>query len=266
MTDRVQPPRTLDTYEQTYADALRFFRYIHQAPNPVECGAFPLVYQPLVWYLGGITDEPGSGTRREDIEAACARRPEMVDALWRADMVDMGTTRHVEERRFIIATYSGFFRPEILAHMRYVDAYAQQGDRTRLVLGPCSALKPYPSPTHSAIIRAVGDKADLAVLSTAVGVTPRHCWGNMPEYDNGLPYFERIYERLPEYISRTTYTEVFLYLDILAHDAMKALRGVTNRYGQAVKVRDVLPPRRPRHPDYLPLHEGWYLGRLASCF
>lgn len=256
---RVEAPRVFDTYEETYADRLRFFREIHRAPLGVVVAPYNPAYTPLVWYLGGDVDSPP--LTRGAVEAACARRPEMVDALWRADMRDQGTTRHRWEEEFTIATYSGFYRPELLRFMRLIQETPKKGSNGVLLLIPCSADKPYPAPAHRLIIDAVRRFSgfDLAVVSTATGIVPEELWGRMPRYDNGLPLFDRIHETVPGFLRAREYHTVINYTDMLQADVSEAVM-------RCAKVKLVTPVPLPRRCDYKDMTNPAWLKELTQCF
>lgn len=270
----IEPPAESSSYEEVYAERLRVFRDVHTSPNGTTTirpwvHASPLysTWLPLLWYLGH-GDDDDYDYRREEIEHLCSLRPEMVDALWRADMRDKGTTRHRQEGEFRIATYSGFFRPEILDYIARCRAAPQLTNNRNLILVPCTADKPYPSKLHVGVEYALRNAKpwggwDIAAVSTAVGIAPKHLWHLMPQYDNGLPLFDRLAETVPYFMLGTRYARVINYTDMLQHDLYDVLSGCRTQATERVTVTTPIP--FPRRCDYRDLLKPEHLEELVRC-
>lgn len=242
-------------YEDTYGGWLGTFQKIAEAPNGTyDVHNHPAGWTPLLVYLGAWKNKRPRGRTR--VEESCALHPVLVDALWRADMKWGGERRHLWDSVFTIATYNGFWRPEILKFMRQVDEYQPQ--KRKCVLVPCAADKPYPSPLHKAVREVVGDNYEIIVVSSAVGLAPEGLWNVMPQYDAGLPLFDRVYERAESYFSKHSshYEVIVNYTDMLQHDLLSALYSVT-RTGSVY-----LPKHFSRRCDYQPLMSAENLDAL----
>jgi hypothetical protein len=223
---KLDVPESGSTYEDTYGARLHLFQAVAEA----EFGAYsvvdaPLNWQPLLYYLGhsSVFERGGYDCRnrvietqtRADVEAACATEPLLVDALWRSDMVWKTSRRHQNQKVFPIATYSGFYRPEII---EYIEKLRQHRSRaTRAVFVPCAADKPYPAPLHKAVMELLPHSGwEIVVISSAIIAAPQGLWDEAPHYDAGLPLFERMSGRwAKEWAESCTYKVTVNYCDML---------------------------------------------------
>jgi len=270
------------TYEDKYGKQLEIFRTVAEAENGTYqvCGVVPACARDLLFYLGEGLDRswtPMLVLRREELEAKCAYLPVTVDALWRADMKWSGARRHTYETKFNIATYSGFWRPEILDFMDKVARYRTQ--YSKCVIVPCAADKPYPAPLHQKVREVVGPEYEMIVVSSAVGLAPEPLWALMPNYDAGLPFFERVADVAAEYFAVNDYDEIIVYTDMVGDDLMRGiyqakdedLSGVIDVIGQNFYDAELKRPVKwhnvpmTHRPDYLPLHEERYLKLLRDA-
>jgi hypothetical protein len=231
---------------------------IAEAPmSHVLVDGFPTRWGMLLWYLGAdmSTQHPSlqhvrpTELRRHQVEAECANAPILVDALWRADMRWTGERRHGFEAEFPIATYSGFWRPEILLFMNRVEREHVM-THERCVLVPCSADKPYPSRLHQAVREAVGPDYEMIATSSAVGVAPESFWHLMPHYDAGLPYFDRAFDTSHRFFSHAgrRYKRIINYTDMLQWDIREGFNSTIN---DDVMYEPVWFPRRCDYQDLM---------------
>jgi len=263
-----------ETYEDTYSGWLRVFQNIAEGPRgawsvhsrvpAIDWGAAKI----LSYYLGGETDTHADHKdfrfTRAEVEHACAQHPLLVDALWRADMRwgNKHFRRHQTEKTFNISTYSGFWRPEILDYMELVRTVHKPKANTIYVMTPCAADKPYPAPLHKAVAdvcRALippHQAWEVLPVSSAVGPCPQDSWEQMPHYDAGLPFFERVKDTLDAWALPPTSTVYVNYTDMLQQDINQTLEDL------GACLYPVFPAIDPR-ADYLPLMESTFLSRLS---
>jgi predicted RNA-binding protein len=181
----------------------------------------------------------------------------LVDALWRADMKWTGERRHQPDAGpFPIATYSGFWRPEIMSYIERVrEAFVPTKDRC--IVLPCAADKPYPAPIHRIVKDIAGSRYEIIAASTAIGYAPESMWPGMPLYDAGLPFFERFKELSKEFWKKHAkhYKKVIIYTDMLQSDiAAHVPRSIRS-----------IPVKFPRRCDYKPLLWDRYLNKLRTA-
>jgi hypothetical protein len=254
----IQFAKSGKTYEDTYGGWLKQLQAVAEAPDGelMLVGA-PGSWHPLLWYLGEKQFDADSRApfRRHEVEAACAAEPVLVDALWRADMRWGGTRRHIYEEAFPIATYSGFWRPEILGFMHLVRDMPLSG-KTKCILLPCAADKPYPSPLHKRVRELAGHDYELIVVSSVVGCAPEGAWDALPKYDAGLPYFDRVASSVKQYFSERPYEKLVVYSDMLQHDIREGLH--------MLDVDVVAPFAFPKRCDYRDLLDEGMLAGLKE--
>ena len=242
--------------EDSYGEWLAIFQEVAEAPNDtVSIRGAPPEWEELLWYLGAGKGFPSYGWKRSDVEHACAVEPVLVDALWRADMVWKGggphsdLRRHIWETEFPIATYSGFWRPEV---MQYITCTLPvwKPTKKKCVLVPCAADKGYPSPLHKAVREVVGGDYHIIVATGVLGLVPDDLWDKMPYYDAGLPFEARLMEIAEEFFLRhTAWQEIVVYSDFNARALYKALgqAGQFARYvlgsGRRLEYENLLDPK-----------------------
>lgn len=228
-------------YETIYRQRLAFFEFLatsHIAPvlvtRPRRC------WVPLIVYLGHKVEdtmehgyEDGvawdvwycmattANERRRVVEVACTVRPELVDALHRADTDwPCPYVEHSEAVRFPITTMAGFHRHEIGTYT--TDLMTEAAARSpaevprRCIILPCSAAKPYPSTLHQRVQALVPEDWELIVASSALGLCPKALWAKAPQYDAGIPYFGRVVRTVEWWFGTVPYEHVVCYLDFLA--------------------------------------------------
>lgn len=252
-------------YEERYDLTLRFFQKIAEAPN--ETYEVPFVtaeWIPLLRYLGAGKQDPTRYTLRGKVEEACAAEPVLVDALWRADMKWSGERRHLTEKVFTISTYSGFWRPEILKFMNLVDGYYSP-QKPYAVVMPCSATKPYPTPAMIAVKKILGDEYEMLIASSAIGIAPESMWADMPLYDAGLPFFERLRERAEFFFGNNLYKRVINYTDMTQPDTDRALSASGALYFTPLRFPTVHTNLGTLRSDYQPLGSGEMLKKFAEA-
>lgn len=254
------------TYEDTYSGWLHIFKYVAEASFGYKLvHNAPAEWRPLLWYLGEEHPEWAPHLRqsnREFIEASCAKAPVLVDALWRADMKWGGERRHTWEDKFSISTYSGFWRPEILTYLKKLHAFTPT--KRKCVLVPCAADKPYPSPLHQVIREEIPEDYELIVVTSALGLVPESMWQHMPEYDSGLPYFERVREEVERYFSLHEYNAVISYTDMLEDDIAKGLSHLLSNLRYNGRIMFPMAHLAPRC-DYQPLAAKSNLSLLRTA-
>ena len=270
-----------ETYADTYGAWLDIFRDVAMSEEPIVVKYPPACWAPLFLYLGADVVEPREefpcdtwiffpvetydaakkdGRQREYVEHICALRPELVDALWKSDC--QWSTRgrdHTYRSSFVVANYSALHRPELIEFMHDVDAYEKPTGVTCAVVTNCSADKPYPAKLHRAI-RAIlpNDDWQLLIATGVLGVVPEEMWGEMPEYDSGLPHFWRCLERWEEFLGRNHYDRIVVYTEFYSRAVTRALSRVTGR----TRV-DWVTPCGP-FKDYLDLASPKWLNPLRE--
>lgn len=210
--------------------------------NIAEIENCPSCWAPLIEYIGHrvVTVEPrdydceaiewwqlfrNARDPRHMLEIACACRPELVDALFRVDTewpCPLKQTQRVHG--FLMTTHSSFHRPEIRDYMDKVSVCAPLHDRCLIV--PCSADKPYPSALHRTLINLLSPGWELIVATTALGLVPYQLFKDMPQYDAGLPWRERLVDEVYTYfcLHRENYKGVVVYSDFCAGAIAEGLK------------------------------------------
>lgn len=184
----------------------------------------------LLVYIDPRQHPPERCPARHVVEMAAAVHPLLVDALYRIDVeFPEGVPHHSWENKFHMATYSSFFRPEITRAMGHQDRCFDGMEECRRValLVPCSADKPYPSREHEAYLKLLAEvdtnnDVDLVIVSTALGPIHPSSWDVIPEYDSGLPLFDRLRSTVPYRLR--SYQHLIVHTDMLTNDLM-ALAG-----------------------------------------
>lgn len=255
------------TLEDAYSGWLELFRVVAEAPNgTVQFPLPPAGWVPLLWYLGLRYDDVAAEWpvnerwTRSQVEQACAAEPVLVDALWKADMQWSGERRHTWENEFPIATYSGFWRPEIRQYLN--DLRSHSPTHRNCVLVPCAADKPYPAPLHSAVRSTIGPNWEIIVVTGALGLVPERMWPKAPNYDAGLPNESRVIEYVGRYFCDWHvghYSKIVVYSDYNAWAIRMGLSAA-----QCLAQIDYLFGVERRY-DYLDLLAPGHLERLGNA-
>lgn len=229
------------TYEDRYSGWLDFFRRVATDPLRARCRDVPLSWVPLLLYLGASVEsaliyfpqdrlmpslgeiaqrmgEAGViGLAREYVEMCCALRPELVDAMWKSDCewdtLHRQHTMNTDE--FVITNNGSFHRPEVLDFITKMRIGDDLEMKHGIVLVPCAADKPYPSPLHKDVRAHIPDSYRIAVVTGVLGVVPEEYWPEMPKYDSGVPNRWRAMKLVEEYFTRYrwSYRHIVVYSD-----------------------------------------------------
>jgi hypothetical protein len=269
------------TYEHTYSGWLAFLKEIAESKVPCEVEGAPRVWTPLLRYFGanathaircfesddwwseaqiesGWAMASRQGNVRGFVEHVCSTRPELVDALWRADRVWGAALPYASWRRrdFIVASVNAFDCPEIRDYERALDIFVPK--RRKAVITNCAADKPYPAPLHRAIESLLPDGSWHLIAATGVvGLLPQELWADAPNYDSGWPNFERARAVAMRYFARHRYERVVVYTDLYAPVIAEVLT--------ALRVPAVYPLELRWRSGYLPLSDSVCLDRLREA-
>ncbi len=268
------------SYEDVYSGWLKIFREIAESKVTCRVEDAPHVWLPLIEYLGGsakttvqfgpdewwtghgisqaIRIAKASNEFRSFVEHVCSCRPELVDALWRADRVwkTYSPFAYKHEDDFVIASVNAFDRPEIKSYEDFLDSF--ETDKPNCVVTNCAADKPYPAPLHQEIHKRLPDDSWHMVTATGVlGLIPEELWRFAPEYDSGWPNFERLRQVATEYFSRHRYERVVVYTDLYAPALSEVLT--------ALRVPATYPLELRWRTGYLPLMDPALLDRLSDA-
>lgn len=249
------------TLENAYGGWLAMFQEVAEAPNDTIAVNVPSAWEPLMWYLGARCLHLGNVVdlqlRRHTVEGTCAFEAVLVDALWKADMEWSGPRRHTWENEFPVASYSAFYRPEVMKYLRE-DLPTHKPTHNKCVLVPCAADKPYPAPMHKAVREAVGADWEIIVATGVLGLVPESLWSVAPMYDSGLPNQDRVSEVVAQHLAAKhgkQYGRILVYSD---HYAWAISRGFG---GKSVGYLFGSEPRSA----YLDLLAPEHLGRLRNA-
>ena len=251
------------SYEHEYERYLDFFKLLAYSETAVRCENVPPSWWPFIWYMGhhpsaacgglayahdadaGCIDWSSAVVRvtnegrdaRHIVEMASSAHPELVHALYLYDTAWPRRTRHPHFPAFPVTCNGSFFRPEITAYLELLDGYAPT--KRRAVVVPCAAHKPYPSPMHDAVRRAIPEHWDIIVATGVLGLVPCDLWPEMPEYDSGVPNLFRCEEVVRWYFSRNEYERVVVYSDFYAYAIARGMpRGTRARFVFGDHYRD----------------------------
>lgn len=271
-------------YEDRYGGYLALFKEVSDAIDGGEevmvTGA-PWSWMPLLRYMGaevvrpiayfGAADnvaaamlrhQPGPQVlTRSVVEALCALRPETVDALWKVDRQWKTQVRQpAMEREFIVTSNGSFDRPEIQLYERALAAF--RPIKTKVVLVPCAADKPYPAEMHKAVLARMPDDFYLANITGVLGIVPMDLWPVMPHYDSGIPNEWRTMNVVKRYFGEHSHSHIVVYCDFynMAIDAGLKLAGGYS-HGEVDFVNAV-----QFYPDYLNLLDEGRLSDLEAAF
>ncbi len=216
------------TYEDRYGGYMDVFKKASE--NKLKVINPPHCWKPLLWWLG-VDVEGGQCFFEHDyifeslslnrvqilkdrtlLEMFCTIRPELTDALWKADMEwNCWFDNSTYEREFIITNNASFHRSEIRDYLERLNNF--KPTKNKCVLVPCAADKPYPSVLHKKVLDMLPDDYHLVVASGVTGLVPMELWEYMPYYDSGLPYEWRLLKIIEKYFTKHDYKKVVVYCD-----------------------------------------------------
>jgi len=220
-------------------------------------------FGPDEWWTGhgmsqAIRVAKANNEFRSFVEHVCSSRPELVDALWRADRVwdTCSPFESKHEDNFVIASVNAFDRPEIREYENALSIF--ESAKPNCVITNCAADKPYPAPLHQEIHRRLPDDSWHMVTATGVlGLIPEELWPHAPEYDSGWPNFERLRAVATDYFARNRYHRVVVYTDLYAPVMAEVLT--------ALRVPASYPLDLRWRTGYLPLTSPPLLDRLSDA-
>lgn len=230
-------------YEDTYGEYMKLFELVAQCPKNVQITIrrAPWSWVPLLLYMdcrvedavqffdncpaakGALVSRyPDHLFSRTFLEVVCGFRPETVDALWKLDM-QWPTERRPNEnlKQFIVTNNGSFHRPEVLEFRQKLQDY--RPDKRDVVLVPCAADKPYPSPMHEAVLKRLPSSFYLCNATGVLGLVPQDLWSEMPYYDSGIPNEWRLMETVMDYFTRNTHRNIVVYCDFYSKAIQRGL-------------------------------------------
>jgi hypothetical protein len=154
------------------------------------------------------------------------------------------------EKEFIITTNGGMFRPEVLQFMMQLEHYVPT--KKKVLIVPCAADKPYPSPMHQACLDRLPDDYYLMNATGVLGLVPQDMWDVMPWYDSGIPNELRVYKMVQTYFRQHQHTKIVVYGDFNSLMIKEALASIGQRAAFVLPVQvyddylDLLDPVRLR--------------------
>lgn len=263
------------TYEDRYQGYMKIFHDIAHTPRQEAITVYhpPYCWVPLLFHLNCEVVEPVENFKhcrliaklchqmmdRTAIEVLCGFRPECVDALWKVDMqweVDRVRTYTVSNQEFIVTNNGSFHRPEVLDYLQnHLRGYEPQ--KRNVLIVPCAADKPYPSPLHKVCLNLLPDDYYMMNATGVVGLVPQELWSVMPYYDSGIPNQWRLFEVARNYFSLFAHDRIVVYCDFYAHVLHAAFKAAK------VSAKFVLPPIR--YDDYVNLMDPDRLYRLREA-
>jgi predicted RNA-binding protein len=292
------------SYEDTYSLYLKVFRRVAVAHRPERVANCPVVWVPMIQYLGGIVESTKNvfpcdmlfefsellqrhrdatmlGLEREFVESMSTWRPELVDALWQSDVVWQTRRRPQPSDEMIVVTNNGsFHRQEIQRFQERLvaETLVTTAERERrvaangikgLILVPCAADKPYPAPLHRAVRDVCGPEYDLAVVTGVFGIVPEDLWPEMPLYDSGIPNRWRVIKYLSKFFEKNEYyRRIICYSDFYS-EAIAHAHKVAKNSATLAKIEYPLEDAkiwvRGTEGSYLDLMNSHPLTVLERC-
>ena len=168
------------------------------------------------------------GDVRTLVEIAATSRPELVDALYLSDTQWVNSLRkHIHQDEFVVTGNGALHRPEVMGFIEELMAYEKPAGKTKALLCPCAADKPYPAPLHEELLRIIertGDEWHLIIATGVLGLVPIEMWDEMPQYDSGLPYQHRVRQTTEWYFKKFDYDHVVVYSDFYAEAIFQGMR------------------------------------------
>lgn len=265
-------------YEDQYQQYMDIFKRIALTPfkdqEDVIVDSPPWCWVPLLEHLKCIVMTPRIvfdhcrvvkeadviRFNRTAVEVLCGFRPECTDALWKCDVGEWpapeGRTREYKpQQQFIVTTNGSFHRPEVLRFMEKLKHY--HPTKRKVLLVPCAADKPYPSPMHKKCLALMPDDFYMMNATGVLGLVPQEMWDEMPWYDSGVPNEWRLYQTVLWYFTRFPHDKVVVYCDFYSIAIQHALQHVNQ------SARYVLPVKL--YEDYVDLMRPDLLMKLYSA-
>jgi len=210
---------------------------------------------------------------RSAVEWSASMRPELTDFLWKLDV--QGFQPHwcvgLHDKSFVVTNNGGFHRPTVLDYLEDLDDYSPSNPTSNLLLVPCAADKPYPSPMHKAVMDTLAsceapdedwiDTWTIAIVTGVLGIVPQDLWGVAPMYDSGVPNDWRAMQQVRKYIIKHKPVHIVSYCDYYNQAIEAALRDLPDGYKPEVQY--VNPVKF--YPDYLDLLDPDRLYSLKRC-
>ena len=235
--------RVGEAYCHEYDLYLNFFQMLALNDEPIRCDHIPRCWVPFILYLGHRVSHMTevwdcdhldwfnfyvrSKDKRRAVEISSTCRPELVHALYCADTEWHCPLRvkETDKKEFPVTCNGSFFRPEVQAYQKELQAFPST--RAKAVLVPCAASKPYPSKLHQAVLDLLPNYDWHVIVATGVlGLVPQELWIDMPHYDSGLPNLFRCTETVRWYFTKFKYDALVVYSDFYAHAIWQGLRDV----------------------------------------
>lgn len=262
-------------YEDRYQQYMDLFNRVAHTPGevPITVNEPPWSWVPLLEHLRCVCVEPrvafehcaivanahNTPSDRTYVEVMCGFRPETVDALWKCDMqwdVPKGRVRqYLPKNEFIVTTNGAFHRPEVMAFGDVLRDYKPM--KRQVLLVPCAADKPYPSPLHQKCLELMPDDFYLMNATGVLGLVPQDLWSVMPWYDSGIPNEWRLMNTVAWYFNRFPHDRVVVYCDFYSTAIQYGLNRINH------PARFVLPVKQ--YDDYVDLLKPDLLVKLESA-
>jgi len=244
-------------YEDRYRGYIEIFERIATTPRgeSITINGAPWSWYPLLYHLNCEITESRlvfqhcpivrdavtlvNHLDRTAVEVLCCFRPETVDCLWKVD-VQWQTDRVRRYNAFIefIVTNNGsYHRREVLDYLTTLENY--KPTKRNVLLVPCAADKPYPSPLHKECLKLLPSDYYMMNATGVVGLVPQDLWSDMPWYDSGIPNEWRLYRTVHDYFSKHPHDKIVVYCDYYGETIEAALKSI----GQREKARFILPIR-----------------------
>lgn len=268
-------------YEDRYQGFMEVFKQIAHTPidTLIEVHSPPWSWVPLLHHLNCIVFHPRDAfdhcalvhgawlwlvvgaCDRTAIEVLCCFRPETVDALWKCDVqweIPPGRVRsYPAEKEFIVTNNGSYHRPEVLEFIRLLKLH--KPTKKKVLLVPCAADKPYPSPMHEACLKLLPPDYYLMNATGVLGLVPHEMWDVMPSYDSGIPNEWRLYNTIKWYFHKHWHSDVVVYCDYYSETILYAF----NALHMLDRVKFVIPVKF--YHDYLDLMDPERLQWLKDA-
>jgi hypothetical protein len=271
-------------YEDRYGAYLKVFERIAQTSGRILVTHAPWSWYPLLYHLqcsvardmrywfdhcrivegacqATLNSNQLPKLDRTAVEVLCSFRPETVDALWKCDMQwdpHIDRVRQYEQKQeFIVTTNGAYHRPEVLAFMSALRGY--KPTKKKVVIVPCAADKPYPSPLHRKIMAILPDDYYMMNATGVLGLVPQDLWPIMPWYDSGIPNEWRLFKIAADYFDQYDHDRIVVFSDYYAYTIQQAMRSIEQEH----KVTFIVAP--DFYYDYLPLMQDNYMDALKSA-
>lgn len=234
----ISEPDFLFPYSHEYEEYLNFFKWLAHVREKVTVYNAPHCWVPFILYLGHHVETQKSRASkvgwdgdcntqwgeqyktardtRHFLEIASTTRPELVHALYCVDTEWPCPFRHNGKvSEFVVVCNGSFYRDEVQEYRTLLTNF--EPSKTKAVLVPCAADKPYPSKMHKAVLDRINTNQWHLITATGVlGLVPQELWESMPHYDSGLPNLKRCQDTVAWYFSKHKYECVIVYSDFYA--------------------------------------------------